>query len=132
MAVLDIYVLLYIYSGMRNRPSPRPAIGPAGARKTRITIYLDSDVIAWFRKSVSSTNGSYQKAINHALRDHIAREPLEATLRRLLREELARALGRPTASAYSYEPAALVADARSEYGVSTERRRADRASKKRR
>ena len=79
--------------------------------KTRITIYLDGDVLAWFRGEVKPTGGSYQRAINLALRDYIAREPLEATLRRVLREELARALGLSRSAAYSYEPEALVADA---------------------
>ncbi len=66
----------------------------AAANKTRITIRLDDDVLAWFRDQVRSTGGSYQKAINLALRDSMAREPLEATLRRVVREELARAEAR--------------------------------------
>ena len=81
--------------------------------KTRITIRLDDDVLGWFRGQVRSSGGSYQTAINLALRDYIAREPLEATMRRVLREELARAAGAPPESAYAYGPlpAALVADA---------------------
>jgi toxin ParE1/3/4 len=63
--------------------------------KTRITIRLDGDVLAWFRGQVASAGGSYQTAINLALRDYIAREPLEATLRRVVREELASAAGAP-------------------------------------
>ena len=63
------------------------------ARKTRITIRLDDDVLAWFREQVHAAGGgSYQTLINLALRKHIAdrKEPLEETLRRVLREELAR------------------------------------------
>jgi uncharacterized protein (DUF4415 family) len=62
--------------------------------KTRITIRLDEDVIAWFRSQVDEAGGgNYQTLINDALRDHIARErePLEETLRRVVREELRRA-----------------------------------------
>jgi uncharacterized protein (DUF4415 family) len=62
--------------------------------KTRITIRLDDDVLAWFRKLVNdSGGGNYQSLINRALREHIARqrEPLEDTLRRILREELRQA-----------------------------------------
>jgi Arc/MetJ family transcription regulator len=62
---------------------------PAG--KTRITIRIDDDVLQWFRKQVHAAGGgSYQTLINAALREHIdtKREPLEATLRRVLREEL--------------------------------------------
>ena len=59
--------------------------------KTRITIRLDDDVLAWFKAKVHEAGGgNYQSLINTALRDHMARsdEPLEQTLRRVLREEL--------------------------------------------
>ena len=59
--------------------------------KTRITIRLDEDILAWFRHQVDQAGGgNYQTLINEALRQHIrrAREPLEATLRRVIREEL--------------------------------------------
>ena len=62
--------------------------------KTRITIRLDEDVIAWFRTQVERAGGgNYQSLINDALRQHIAnaREPLEETLRRVVREEMRRA-----------------------------------------
>ncbi len=59
--------------------------------KTRITIRLDDDVLAWFKEQVHQAGGgNYQTLINTALREHISRsqEPLEETLRRVLREEL--------------------------------------------
>ena len=62
--------------------------------KTRVTIRLDDDVLAWFRKRVEDAGGgNYQTLINDALRAAIEqqREPLEATLRRVMREELKRA-----------------------------------------
>ena len=62
--------------------------------KTRITIRIDDDVLAWFRDQVEQAGGgNYQTLMNVALRDYIrgASEPLEATLRRVLREELQRA-----------------------------------------
>jgi uncharacterized DUF497 family protein/Arc/MetJ family transcription regulator len=68
---------------------------PAG--KTRITIRLDEDLLQWFRKQVHAAGGgSYQTLINAALRKYVdtKREPLEATLRRVLREELPRDLKR--------------------------------------
>ena len=64
------------------------------ASKTRITIRLDDDVLEWFRARVEQAGGgNYQSLINAALRAHIAQteEPLEKTLRRVLREELKRA-----------------------------------------
>lgn len=60
----------------------------------RITIRLDDEVIDWFRDRVDRAGGgNYQTMIDAALREHIARreEPLEETLRRILREELRRA-----------------------------------------
>ena len=62
--------------------------------KTRITIRLDDDVITWFRTQVEKAGGgNYQSLINDALRQHIVRqrEPLEETLRRVVREEIRRA-----------------------------------------
>ena len=59
--------------------------------KTRITIRLDDDLIEWFKAEVHDAGGgNYQSLINEALREHVKRkrEPLEATLRRVLREEL--------------------------------------------
>ncbi len=59
--------------------------------KTRITIRLDDEVIEWFKVQVEMAGGgNYQTLINQALREHMmdAREPLEQTLRRVVREEL--------------------------------------------
>jgi metal-responsive CopG/Arc/MetJ family transcriptional regulator len=61
---------------------------------SRITIRLDDDLFDWFRKQVDDAGGgSYQNLINRALRAYIERsdEPLEAILRRVVREELRRA-----------------------------------------
>ncbi len=59
--------------------------------KTRITIYLDTDIIENFRKLADGNNAGYQTMINNALREHLnnAYEPIdEETLRRVIREEL--------------------------------------------
>jgi uncharacterized protein (DUF4415 family) len=60
--------------------------------KTRITIRLDEDIVAWFKAKVHEAGGgNYQSLINAALREHVSRaaaEPLEDTLRRVLRDEL--------------------------------------------
>jgi uncharacterized protein (DUF4415 family) len=71
----------------------RGSVDPTVSGKTRITIRLDDDILAWFREQVHTAGGgNYQSLINDALRQHIQqqREPLEATLRRVLREELGR------------------------------------------
>ena len=72
----------------------RGPVIPVPKGKTRITIRLDEDVIAWFRGQVyKAAGGNYQSLINDALRQFIARsrEPLEETLRRVVREEIRRA-----------------------------------------
>jgi uncharacterized protein (DUF4415 family) len=76
----------YDFSGADRGP-----VVPAPRGKTRITIRLDEDVIAWFKDQVDQAGGgNYQTLINNALRDYIGskEEPLEETLRRVIREEL--------------------------------------------
>lgn len=69
----------------------RGAIDLVSAGKTRITIRVDDAVLDWFREQVHQAGGgNYQSLMNEALRSHIRQqhEPLESTLRRVLREEL--------------------------------------------
>jgi hypothetical protein len=71
----------------------RGAVDPLPRGKTRITIRIDQDILDWFRSLVHAAGGgNYQTLINNALRDHMERqvEPLEETLRRVIREELPR------------------------------------------
>lgn len=78
----------YDFSGGR-----RGALDPVSPGKTRITIRLDDDVLDWFRdRADAAGGGNYQTMINAALRAHVNRsaEPLEDTLRRIVREELNR------------------------------------------
>ena len=74
----------------------RGAVVPAAAGKSRITIRLDDDVLAWFRERAHAAGGgNYQTLINEALRLYVSdqRQPLERVLRRVVREELKRAQG---------------------------------------
>jgi uncharacterized protein (DUF4415 family) len=69
----------------------RGPVVPVATGKTRITIRLDDTLIEWFKGQVHAAGGgNYQSLINEALQEHLKRkrEPLEATLRRVLREEL--------------------------------------------
>jgi uncharacterized protein (DUF4415 family) len=69
----------------------RGAVIPPPPGKTRITIRIDNEILDWFRTTVESRGGgSYQAMINTALREYIEKsgEPIEETLRRILREEL--------------------------------------------
>jgi uncharacterized protein (DUF4415 family) len=79
----------YDFSGAK-----RGAVVSVPKGKTRITIRLDDEVLAWFRMQVERAGrGNYQTLVNEALRQHIqrAQEPLEKTLRRVIREEIRRA-----------------------------------------
>jgi uncharacterized protein (DUF4415 family) len=73
----------YDFSKAKRGPVLKTAPG-----KTRITIRLDNDVLEWFRQQAHAQGGgSYQAKINGQY-TVAAREPLESTLRRVIREEL--------------------------------------------
>ena len=62
--------------------------------KTRITIYLDNDVIEKFRDRSDAAGYGYQTMINEALREYLNKKekPLtEIDIRQVIREELERA-----------------------------------------
>ena len=62
--------------------------------KTRITIYLDNDVIEKFRILSDSAGYGYQTMINDALKEYLKEkeEPVTtAAIRQVIREELERA-----------------------------------------
>jgi uncharacterized protein (DUF4415 family) len=76
------------YDFSRGKRGPVVPVPPG---KTRITIRLDDDLIEWFKGQVHAAGGgNYQTLINGALREFVdkKREPLEETLRRVIREEL--------------------------------------------
>ncbi|MGL5076607.1 MAG: BrnA antitoxin family protein [Waterburya sp.] len=59
--------------------------------KTRITIYIDDDVLATFRERSESAGKGYQTMMNEALRQYLekVKQPVdEETLRRVIQEEL--------------------------------------------
>jgi hypothetical protein len=69
----------------------RGAVLPTPPGKTRITIRIDDDILDWFRKQVDAVGGgNYQTMMNRALREYMEGqvEPLEETLRRVLKEVL--------------------------------------------
>ncbi len=75
----------YDFSGGR-----RGAVVPQ-SHKTRITIYLDDDVLEEFCDRSDTSGQGYQTMINHALREFLGKSnpPIdEPTLRRMLQEEL--------------------------------------------
>jgi hypothetical protein len=74
----------------------RGPVVPVSTGKTRITIRLDDDILAWFREQVHAAGGgNYQTLINQALRRAMEQghEPLETVMRRVVREEIQRLPG---------------------------------------
>jgi hypothetical protein len=72
------------------RQGKRGAVLPQQG-KTRITIYIDDEVLEAFRQRAEQQGQGYQTMMNQALREYLALSPVsldEATLRRVLREEL--------------------------------------------
>ncbi len=79
----------YDFSRARRGPVVAPAPG-----KTRITIRIDDDVLAWFREQVHAIGGgNYQTLMNDALRNAMQerKRPIETVVRKVVREELRRA-----------------------------------------
>jgi BrnA antitoxin of type II toxin-antitoxin system len=71
--------------GKRGAAIPSPG-------KTRITIRIDDDILAWFRERIrKACGGSYQTDINDALRAYMNSKDghAEELLRRVIKEELA-------------------------------------------
>jgi uncharacterized protein (DUF4415 family) len=61
--------------------------------KTRITIYLDTDILDDFRDRADKAGYGYQTMINEALREYLSKsgKPLDETvIRQVIREELNR------------------------------------------
>jgi uncharacterized protein (DUF4415 family) len=58
--------------------------------KTRITIFIDSDILGWFRDEAEREGRGYQTAINQALRNYIKqdRRPIQDIVREVVRKEL--------------------------------------------
>jgi uncharacterized protein (DUF4415 family) len=79
------------YDFSNGRRGPVLKVPPG---KTRVTIRIDDDILDWFRQQVDDAGGgNYQTLINDALRTWMGQkqEPLEATLRRVIRDEIRRA-----------------------------------------
>jgi uncharacterized protein (DUF4415 family) len=58
--------------------------------KTRITIFIDTDILEWFRDEAEREGRGYQTAINQALRNYIKqdRRPIQDIVKEVVRKEL--------------------------------------------
>ena len=75
-----------------ERATFRVALKPT-PRKRRATMLLDTGLVETFKGKAGERG--YQTLINETLRQAMERDDLEERLRRILREELGRALRRP-------------------------------------
>jgi uncharacterized protein (DUF4415 family) len=67
-------------------------VSPKG--KTRITMYLDTDILENFRERADKAGYGYQTMINEALREYLSKTGKsldETVIRQVIREELDRA-----------------------------------------
>lgn len=65
-----------------SRGKRGPVIPPKG--KTRITIYIDTDVLDWFRDEAEREGRGYQTEINQVLRNYIKQD--KRTIQDIVRE----------------------------------------------
>jgi uncharacterized protein (DUF4415 family) len=57
--------------------------------KTRITTYLDNDVVEWLKSRGEAEHKGYQTVLNELLRKQLTPEPpISDVLRKVIREEL--------------------------------------------
>jgi len=58
--------------------------------KTRITIFIDTDILDWFKDEAEREGRGYQTAINQALRNYIKQDkrPIQEIVREAVRREL--------------------------------------------
>lgn len=59
---------------------------PVPKGKVRVNMYLDAAIVAYFKAQAGGRG--YQTLINEALKESIREQDLEATLRRVIREEM--------------------------------------------
>ncbi len=59
---------------------------PVPQGKVRINMYLDTDIVAYFKAKAGGRG--YQTLINDTLRETVGSENLETLLRRVIREEM--------------------------------------------
>ncbi len=58
--------------------------------KTRITIFIDTDILEWFKDEAEREGRGYQTAINQALRNYMKqdRRPIQDIVKEVVRKEL--------------------------------------------
>ena len=68
------------------RSSFRVGGGPVSRRKVRVNIYLDAEIVAYFKAQAGGRG--YQTLVNEALKENIRMKGIESLLRQVIREEI--------------------------------------------
>jgi uncharacterized protein (DUF4415 family) len=83
---IDLSEIPEITEEQMERATLRVGGEPIAQGKVRANIYLDADVVAYFKARAGGRG--YQTLINDTLRTSVLAEDLETVLRRIVREEL--------------------------------------------
>ena len=83
---IDLSEIPEITEEQMRRATLRIGGEPVAQGKVRVNIYLDADVVAYFKARAGGRG--YQTLINDTLRTSVLAEDLETVLRRVVREEL--------------------------------------------
>ncbi|MCL4264564.1 MAG: BrnA antitoxin family protein [Anaerolineae bacterium] len=83
---IDLSDIPEITESQLTRAVMRVGGKPVPKGKVRVNMYLDADLIAFFKAKAGGRG--YQTLINETLRDSIENENLEKLLRRIIREEM--------------------------------------------
>ncbi len=83
---IDLSEITEITEEQLERAILRTGGKPVIKGKVRVNMYLDADLIAFFKTKAGGRG--YQTLINETLRESIENENLEKLLRRIIREEL--------------------------------------------
>lgn len=83
---IDLSEIPEITEEQMRRATMRIGGEPVTQGKVRVNIYLDADVVAYFKARAGGRG--YQTLINDTLRTSVLAEDMETVLRRVVREEL--------------------------------------------
>ena len=83
---IDISEIPEITTEQMSRAKMRSGGKPVTRGKVRINMYLDSEVVEYFKTQAGGRG--YQTLINQTLRESIRHQNLEEIVRRVIREEL--------------------------------------------
>ena len=83
---IDLSEIPEITAEQMSRAKMRSGGKPVTKGKVRINIYLDSEVVEYFKTQAGGRG--YQTLINQTLRESIHHQNLEDMVRRVIREEL--------------------------------------------